>query len=145
MNDPIMPTLEPLLIPEGATKRRKKKPKSPAVVIATPETPESAETRTWLDNVDDSQRDTAVQNLLHAARGASLILWSLSDKERKDIDWGAITSGLYAALRVAADYVDANYFASAGELAETLEPEILAAVLRKKLKRVEAKMAEERE
>jgi hypothetical protein len=36
MNDPIIPTFEPLLIPEGA-KQRKKKSKEPAVVIAKPE------------------------------------------------------------------------------------------------------------
>jgi hypothetical protein len=34
---PIMPKLEPWLIPEAATKRRKKNSKSPASVIAKPE------------------------------------------------------------------------------------------------------------
>lgn len=39
MNEPIMPTLEPMLIPEGAKKRtrRKKNSKRPAIVIAKPE------------------------------------------------------------------------------------------------------------
>jgi hypothetical protein len=151
MNDPIMPTLEPLLIPEGAKKRRKPKSKSPAVVISNPEpresseTPETEETGTWLDDVDDCQRNTAVQNLLQTARGSSLILWSLCEKESQDCDWSSIVSGLQAALKVAADDVDATYFASAGELADTLSPKILAALLKKKLKRVEAKMAEEGE
>ena len=44
MNEPIMPTLEPWLIPEGAKKRapRKKKSKGPAAVISKPE-PEAPE------------------------------------------------------------------------------------------------------
>jgi hypothetical protein len=111
-------------------------PNRPAVVLrdAKPETPK--DTGTWLDNVCDDQRHTAVQNLLQTARGVSLILWSLVEKQNEALDWSDIAGGLSTALRVAADQVDAVYFARAGELAETLEPEILAALLKDKLARM---------
>lgn len=135
---PKPPPFERLLIPDAGKKRRKKKSKQPAVVIAKPpkppETPEPAqeETGTHFDV------DMSVQNLVHTSRGVSLILWSLSQKE--DINWDCILSGLSKGLAVAADDVDATYFGSAGELAETLEPRILATLLKKKLKRLEADM-----
>jgi hypothetical protein len=101
---------------------------------------------TWLDNVGDDQRDTAVQDLLQTARGASLILWSLCEKQNEDVAWSDIVSGLSSALKVAADYVDAVYFARPGEVADTLKPQILAALLKKELAKAESKLtAVERE
>lgn len=102
-------------------------------------------TGTWLDDVDPRDQRWAVLNLLYASRGVSLILESLSDHGEQIEHIGILISGLASALQIAADNVDATYFQSAGQLATTLTPRTLSALLKIELGRAEAHAAKERE
>lgn len=92
--------------------------------------------RLWLDTVDEDEQDSAVQNLLHAAHGVCLVLNSLSDDPHTE-NLEGILSGLASVLRCSADQVYLRYFRSAGDLAGTLDPRVLTALLKGELGKVE--------
>ncbi len=86
--------------------------------------------------MDEDEQLSCVQSLLEAARGVSLILSSIGeDPHIESLD--SILFGLSAALRRSADLVCANYFRNAGTIADSLAPNVLTALLRLELGKVE--------
>ena len=86
--------------------------------------------------MDQDEQDSCVQHLLEAARGTALVLMSLGEGPRIE-DLNNILWGLASALRRSADEVDAAYFRSAGVIADTLAPDLLSALLKRALERLE--------
>jgi hypothetical protein len=139
-----MPTLEPILIPEGAKKRarRKKKSKGPAVVFhdAKAESPVP-------DAVMDPKYELisqlyeerlrnhrsivdSMQELVDCARGSALILRSLFEYGDQLGKHNTITEGLARALKIVADNADATTFGSnSGELCDSVRPNKLVELL----------------
>ena len=92
---------------------------------------------TWFDPdmIDTDIADDRVQRLLEAARGVSLILDSLSERDAIE-DVNNILIGLASALRLAAEECAVAYFRSAGDVARTLDPTVLTALLKKEIERI---------
>jgi hypothetical protein len=126
MNDPIVPKLEPMLIPEGSTKRRKKKSKGPAVVfhnttteaheppkVEVPEPPKPPEppaepepTKYTLEQAFDyfyGPVDEWELNIERATRAVAFLLHFCSEMGNEDVE-GRSAAGLGHILeRVAAE------------------------------------------
>ena len=99
--------------------------------------PNPSRTGTWLDELDMIDTDVAddrVQRLLEASHGVCLVLESLS--ERDEIQDVNILVGLASALRLAAEECAAAYFRSAGDIARTLEPQVITALLEREIERI---------
>ncbi len=96
-------------------------------------------TENWVDFVDTEVQNACVQRLLECASGTCLILNSLSERGDTIKEGNIILSGLASALQLAADDVSNNYFRSPGALAHTLDPDTLAALLKRELKKLEAR------
>jgi hypothetical protein len=85
--------------------------------------------------LDQEQKD-CVQHLLDTAHGAALILGVLGENHNVGDFAPGIHTGLSYALRLAADEVDAYIFESPGDLAETLEHEVLIRLLKSEIDRI---------
>ena len=91
---------------------------------------------TWFDpdTIDTDIATDRVQRLLEAAHGVCLILESLSDRDViEDVN---IFSGLASALRLAAEECAVAYFRSPGDVARTLDPKVITALLEREIKRI---------
>lgn len=102
------------------SQRRKKSARksAPAVVQLQPPS---------MDLIDEEVATTAIQRLCEASRGVALVLESLSEEDvLRDV---YVLGGLARALKIAVDSVSCEYFRSAGDLASTLDPELLTALL----------------
>jgi hypothetical protein len=92
-----------------------------------------------LDRIDGHNKTEAVADLVRVARGTAMILDALWDKFERSKQVGNIASGLADALMIACDRADFNYFQSSGEIAHTLSPNELKAVLAKEIRNIKVK------
>ena len=120
------PVLQFKPFPRSSAKRRR------------PKSTKAAASDNWVDFVDTEVQNTCVQHLLECARGVSLVLNSLRESEKVG-EVEAIASGLASALQCAADSVECHYFRSPGALAHTLDSDTLAALLKRELRKIEAR------
>jgi hypothetical protein len=115
MNEPIMPTLEPLLIPEGA-KKRKKKSKTPAVVIAKPEPevpqppkppadpePEKFTLAQAFDYFYDPDGDEITVNIERATRAVAFLMHWSSEMGNIDVEGKSVTGLGHILERIASE------------------------------------------
>lgn len=93
----------------------------------------SAEKR--LATITEAEKWKAVEKLAGIARGSALILGNLWE-DLDDLRWQQVASGLSEVLREYADEVDVICFQSAGDLAHSVYPDLLAAVLKKEIVRL---------
>jgi len=82
-----------------------------------------------MDTIDEEKATTAVQSLEEASRGVALVLESLSEEDVLRDTY--VLGGLARALKIAADAVSCEYFRCTGDLATTLDPEVLTALLQR--------------
>ena len=92
-----------------------------------------------LERMDGSNERMSVADLVRVARGAAMILDALWDKFERSEQVGNIASGLADALLLACDEADFSYFQSPGEIAHTLRPHLLKAVLAKEIRKITRK------
>lgn len=119
-------------------KKQGKVAKVPTPIVVKAE-PSHAETLPEAFRDEDITRNR-VQHLLEAARGVSLILGALAEQDEIK-DSTTICMGLSSVLQITADEVDASYFHSPGALAETLDPEVLTALLKSQLDRLSKRIS----
>lgn len=88
-----------------------------------------------LATITDAEKWKAVARLAGIARGSALILGNLW-AELNDARWQQVTAGLSEVLREYADEVDVLCFQSAGDLARSIHPDVLAVILRQELAQI---------
>lgn len=93
--------------------------------------------RELLERIDDGTEKQSIRDLVRVGRGAAMILDSLWEgfKSAENDRIANIATGLAEALFIACDEADFNYFQSPGEIAKTLEPRKLQAVLNQEIRR----------
>jgi hypothetical protein len=118
MNEPIVPTLEPILIPEGA-KKRKKKSRTPAVVISKPEPevpkspkppeppaepkPEKFTLAHAFDYFYEPDGDEITINIERATRAVAFLMHWCSEMGNDDVEGRSVTGLAHILERIASE------------------------------------------